>query len=226
MNTEHPISACMDTHDRKGSDMTSGPNNVRYSQVSSSPLSSSTVSSTEGAMQRTQTGKHSTFSLHNMADIPKRHIHSLVEISLSPAKYSIFQVLGFKFFERIERAGTPPLYLSLKSAAIVGALGGTLLSFLYLVLLFRRRHLASDELNITSCFSYIQVLCKEIAYSGLAGIIGASAIGRSSAHELGYFAISGILGPVLFLVLMFGVVGMVIGVVWVIERVKYRRCFI
>jgi hypothetical protein len=156
-----------------------------------------------------------------MADVRENHIHSLAEILLSPAKYSIFQILGFKFFETIERADTLPCYLSLKSAAIVGALGGTLLSFLYLVLLFRRRHLSSDELN-TTYFSYIQVLCKEIAYSGLAGVIGASAIGRCSAQELSYFAISGILGPILFLVLMFGVVGLVIGVVWGIERVKYR----
>ena len=173
-------------------------------------------------MQRIQTGERSTFSFQNMAYIPKHHIHSLAEISLSPAKYSIFQILGFKFFETIERTGIPPFHLSLRSAATVGALGGTLLCLPYLALLFRRRHLASDELKITSYFSYIQVLCKEIAYSGLAGVIGASAIGRSSAHELGYFAISGILGPVLFLVLMFGVVGMAIGVVWAIERVKYR----
>lgn len=158
-----------------------------------------------------------------MADFRENHIHSLTEISLSPAKYSIFQILGFKFFETIERAGTPPFYLSLKSAAIVGALGGTLLSFLYLALLFRTRHLSPDELNTTSYLSYIQVLCKEIAYSGLAGVIGASAIGRCSTHELSYFAISGILGPILFLVLMFGLVGLAIGVVWGIERVRYRR---
>jgi len=213
----------MDTHDRKGPDMISGLDSVHYSQVYSRPLSSSMLFFTERFMQKIQSGKCATFSLQHMANIREDHIHSLAEISLSPAKYSMFQILGFKFFETIEGAATPPCYLSLKSAAIVGALGGTLLSFLYLVLLFRTRHLACEELEITSYFSYIQVLCKEIAYSGLAGVIGASAVGRCSAHELSYFAMSGILGPILFLVLMFGVVGVAIGVVWGIGRIKYRR---
>jgi hypothetical protein len=35
MNTQYPISTRMDTHDRKGSDITSSPDGVRYSQVSS-----------------------------------------------------------------------------------------------------------------------------------------------------------------------------------------------
>lgn len=41
MNTQHPISTCMDTHDRRGPDTTSGPDCV-HPQVSSCPLSSST----------------------------------------------------------------------------------------------------------------------------------------------------------------------------------------
>ncbi|KIM40650.1 hypothetical protein M413DRAFT_446072 [Hebeloma cylindrosporum] len=200
MNARPTIATCMDNHDHKSENMTSRPNGHDYSQMI----------------------QCSIFSLHNMADIRKNHFYSLAEISLSPAKYSLFQILGFKFFEKIENAATPPFCLSLKSAAIVGVLGGTLLSLLYLLLLLKRHHLATDELDVISYYSYIQALCKEIAYSGLAGVIGASAIGRCSAHELSYFAISGILGPILFLVLMFGVVGLVIGVVRGMERVKYR----
>ena len=110
---------------------------------------------------------------------------------------------------------------SLSSSACVGAVGGTVLTLVYFALLLARRNQNhTDNTAILSFSSYVLLLSKEMTYSAVAAVIGTGANRLYSPHTLSIHVIAGVLGPVLFLLLLFGGLGLVILFARMIEKLK------
>lgn len=121
----------------------------------------------------------------------------------------------------MQHFGCLDISTTLASSARIGAVGGTILTLVYFALLFARKdQIRNESTTILSFSSYALLLSKEMTYSAVAAIIGAVAKGLYSPHTLSTHAIAGILGPILFLLLLFGGLGLVISFIWTIEKFK------
>lgn len=144
-------------------------------------------------------------------------MYAFAEAASSPAKYSTFQLLGCKALQGFGCLGTTTFF----SSACVGAVGGTILTLLYFALLLTRKdQIHAESTTILSFSSYALLLSKEMTYSAVAAIIGAGTKGLYSPHALSTHVLAGVLGPLLFLFLLFGGLGLVILVVWMTEKFK------
>ncbi|KAF8972241.1 hypothetical protein BDZ97DRAFT_1783876 [Flammula alnicola] len=197
MNPRCALTKCVDAKDADG-------------------MSTECIVTTKALQHQTRHGGFSTLSSQH------DDFSSFAEASASPAKYAIFQVLGFKFIQATGQFDIPLcLSGSFGSSAKVGAFGGAVLTLLYLGLLLRRRHLPQEDGSSFSSFSsFVLVLGKEIVYSVLAAIIGASIAGRNSHHELFCFTLAGVLGPIIALMIMVGILALIIGAVWSTGKFK------
>jgi hypothetical protein len=146
-------------------------------------------------------------------------MYAFAEAASSPAKYSTFQLLGYKALQKFGCLGTTSI--SSLSSACVGAVGGTVLALLYFALLLARKdQIRTENAAILSFSSYALLLSKEMTYSAVAAIIGTMAKGMYSPHTVWSHVVAGILGPILFLFLLFGGLGLVMSFVWITEKLK------
>ncbi|KDR68585.1 hypothetical protein GALMADRAFT_231233 [Galerina marginata CBS 339.88] len=165
-----------------------------------------------------QTSIYSTFWLNDSSDSSNNRNCAFAEAIISPAKYALFQILGYHFLLAAHQLdATPPL--SSFSAAKVGAFGGTALGLFYVFMLFKRRNPPRNDVPYLEPHAF-SMLCKEMACSAVASIIGAYADGFHDHCVLFFLTISGFLGPFIFLVILFGVLGLVIAVVRNIAKLK------
>ena len=162
---------------------------------------------------------YSKFSFPAWWPVDESHLYAFAEAASSPAKYSTFQLLGYKalhVFGYLGGASTTFL-----SSACVGAVGGTVLTLLYFALLLARKdQIQCENTAILSLSSYALLLSKEMTYSAIAAIIGAGAKGLYNPRTLSTHVIAGVLGPILFLLLLFGGLGFAILFIWMIERFR------
>ncbi|KAF8170437.1 hypothetical protein BJ912DRAFT_137966 [Pholiota molesta] len=141
------------------------------------------------------------------------------EILASPVKYAIFEVLGYEFIRGFGISSR--VSGSLRSSAIIGALGGGVLTMVHLALSFKYHNTREDYSTLRSLStSLLQALWKETIFSLFAAIIGATLSGVNSSDDLRYTAVAGVVGPILALAVMFGILGVIIGVVWSVERLR------
>lgn len=163
--------------------------------------------------------QYSKISIPSWWPVDESHMYAFAEAASSPAKYSTFQLLGYKALQKLGCLGTESI--SSLSSACVGAVGGTVLALLYFALLLARKdQIRTESAAILSFSSYALLLSKEMTYSAVAAIIGAVAKGLYSPHTVWSYAVAGILGPVLFLFLLFGGLGLIMSFVWIIEKFK------
>lgn len=163
--------------------------------------------------------QYSKFSIPSWWPVDESHMYAFAEAASSPAKYSTFQLLGYKALQNFGYLGTESI--SFLSSACVGAVGGTVLALLYFALLLARKdQIRTESTAILSFSSYAILLSKEMTYSAVAAIIGAVAKGLYSPHTVWSYAVAGILGPILFLFLLFGGLGLVVSFIWIIEKFK------
>jgi len=141
-----------------------------------------------------------------------------MEAALSPVKYALFQYLGFLLLLAVNP--TISSHLSPTSSAKIGALGGTLLALLYFVLLLKVTDSKTEEPTGESLAFLLTALVKEMAYSGLAAAIGAVGYGLPQYHYLSVVSTAGVLGPVVFLIVMFGLLGSVLCVAWFCRSIR------
>ncbi|PPQ92574.1 hypothetical protein CVT25_007266 [Psilocybe cyanescens] len=136
--------------------------------------------------------------------------YAVAETVLSPAKYALFQFLGYKLIE----ITCPVSNFSSTTSIKVGAWGGAALTLVHIsVILLCRKYPHNGVANY-------QMLCKEMICSAAGSIIGALYSGLNNRQALSTFAIAGFFGPVVFLVILFGILGLAIVVGWTVERVK------
>ncbi|KAF8808634.1 hypothetical protein BYT27DRAFT_7188599 [Phlegmacium glaucopus] len=163
-------------------------------------------------------GLYSSISFPSWWPVDESHIYAFAEAASSPAKYSTFQLLGCK---ALQRFGCLDISTTLSTSARIGAIGGTVLTLIYFALLFARKdQIRTESTTILSFSTYAILLSKEMTYSAVAAIIGAVAKGLYSPHTLSTHAIAGVLGPILFLLLLFGGLGLVVSFVWMIEKFR------
>ncbi|KAF9556037.1 hypothetical protein CPC08DRAFT_108055 [Agrocybe pediades] len=168
------------------------------------------------------------------------HFYSIVEAILSPVKYCLFQVLGTQMILLIlgethhAHSVVHKVATSLAEPARIGAVGGIGLAIFYLsqiMLQSRQWHrspaeplddpllLPNSDSNLTVTLSAAPwILIKETVYSAVASLIGAYVVGRTEFRDRMLLSIAGALGPIVFLVLMFGLLGILIGVAWALRR--------
>ena len=163
--------------------------------------------------------QYSKFSFPSWWSVDESHMYAFAEAASSPAKYSTFQLLGYKALQKFGYLGSESI--SSLSSACVGAVGGTVLALLYFALLLARKdQIRAESAANLSFSSYVLLLSKEMTYSAVAAIIGAVAKGLYSPHTVWSCALAGILGPILFLFLLFGGLGLVVLFIWIIEKFK------
>ena len=139
---------------------------------------------------------------------------AFVEAASSPVKYALFQYCGHSVLGSVGIAFRPA---SSTSPVKIGAFGGVILTFFYFALLLRKRR--STRLFYED--SIIANLLKEIIYSVLAAFIGVTGCG--SKHEMTFCMLSGALGPIVAAVFIIALLGLVVGVIWCVERFRDWR---
>lgn len=147
--------------------------------------------------------------------------YAWMEAAISPAKYALFQVLGFYFIRATGHLDVPSNFCA-AYAAKIGCCAGIALGAFYLSLLCRRGHFRLQDVSDLGPLAAFSNLCKEMAYTAIASVIGASVHGLDDRAGLFFLAASGILGPAVFLMILFGVLGMAIAIAWSFERFKHR----
>ena len=163
--------------------------------------------------------QYSKFPIPSWWPVDESHMYAFAEAASSPAKYSSFQLLGYKALQKFGYLGTASI--SSLSSACVGAVGGTVLALLYFALLLARKdQIRTESAAILSFSSYALLLSKEMTYSAIAAIIGAWAKGLYSSHTVWSHVVAGILGPILFLFLLFGGLGFGLSFVCIIEKFR------
>ncbi|KAF8150102.1 hypothetical protein B0H34DRAFT_175344 [Crassisporium funariophilum] len=196
MNTYHTLPNCMDIKEADGE------------CLSSKVLQSRSINS----------GICSTFFPEGWSDMGEANVCAFAEAAISPAKYSIFQVLGCKSLQAI---GHPGISMTISSSARVGAVGGATLALLYFAMLFARKDgIWTENAKSRSYSSYGLLLIKEMAYSGLSAAIGALSSGLNDQRDILLHIIAGFLGTLLFLCLMIVALGLIIWIAWVTEKSK------
>jgi len=134
-------------------------------------------------------------------------------------KYCLFQILGSQFILWTSGPSLLPVDSSTAEFASIGALGGTGLAVFYLLLIIIQRNRFPEDLSSLGTLSAgSSILLKETVYSAVASIIGAYMRGRTEYHDQLMIGIAGALGPVVFLVLMFGSLGIIIAFAWSSRR--------
>ena len=163
--------------------------------------------------------QYSKFTIPSWWPLDESHMYAFAEAASSPAKYSTFQLLGYKALQKFGYLGTGSI--SFLSSACVGAVGGTVLALLYFALLLARKdQIRTESTAILSFSSYALLLSKEMTYSAVAAIIGSWAKGLYSPHTVWSHIVAGFLGPILFLFLLFGGLGLIMSFVWITEKIK------
>ncbi|KAF8910524.1 hypothetical protein CPB84DRAFT_1223246 [Gymnopilus junonius] len=163
---------------------------------------------------------YSTFS-RTSSSLSKVCNHAWAEAVISPAKYALFQVLGFHFIRATGRLDVP-YSITAAYAAKVGCFAGIALGAFYISLLARQRHSRSQDISNLGTSAAFSNLCKEMAYTVIASVIGASLHGLDDPAGLFFLATSGVLGPAVFLMILFGVLGIVIAITWCYGSLKHR----
>lgn len=146
---------------------------------------------------------------------------AVAETIMSPAKYALFAFLGFHLVQTAF-LNAPHPDLSATISAKVGASGGVAFWFLHLSLfLLRRNNHPGDLADDEPLSKYVLLLSKEVVYSAAASIIGALVSGMPrDYHTLSFFAMAGLSGPFVFLVIWFGALGLVMGIAHAVDRLK------
>jgi hypothetical protein len=149
---------------------------------------------------------------------PVTRILAFAEAASSPVKYAMFQSCGHAFINLIGfGASLPP---SLTSPLKIGSFGGTILTFFYFALLLRKSSTTRPGCDV-SLVSYVVGLVKEILYSAVGAYLGVMGCGHRD--EMRWFMLAGALGPIVATVVIVGVLGLVAGIVWCVERFRDWR---
>ncbi|KAF9001580.1 hypothetical protein BDQ17DRAFT_1358456 [Cyathus striatus] len=169
-------------------------------------------------------------SLHSMDfddDAPNKKyasaLHSpafiLAEAALSPAKYAIFQIVGYYFFRA---AGYVDPAITALSTAKVGFIGGSVLAILYLILLLSSGRNREDDSKLETAGEQIRLLGQEMIFSTIAALIGGLVVVDNAKQHLSILVRAGMSGPVLSLVLLCVVLGIILAAIRVVRELQDR----
>ncbi|KAF5326653.1 hypothetical protein D9619_004744 [Psilocybe cf. subviscida] len=139
------------------------------------------------------------------------------EASISPVKYSVYQLLGHLSITFLFDA--PPLSLPTSSftSAKMGALGGVILTLYYLIHLCICDTWFYEGRPLEPASTYVAMFAQEVFHSGIAAILGATIIGFSTYFQLASTAVVALLGPVALVTILFTVLGVTLVVLWTVK---------
>lgn len=151
------------------------------------------------------------------------HSSAFIESALAPAKYALFQLLGAAVLQVPGYSRSPSYTISAK----IGAFGGIIVTIFYLMLVLTGNipdsstTASEDDVNeLRNPGQSVVVLVHEMLYSTFASIIGCMAYTMAGPHpvDLPMHAFSGCVGPVMFLLSLF----VIVGTTWCIAKAQKR----
>jgi hypothetical protein len=148
---------------------------------------------------------------------PDKHLLAYAEAASSPVKYALFQSCGHAFINSI---GIPFSPASLTSPLKIGGVGGVILALFYFALLLRQKS-KIRLYNEDSMVSYVVNLLQEIMYSAIGGFLGAIGCGRT--EEMTVSMVAGALGPIVATMAIISFLGLLVAIVWCVEKFRDWR---
>ncbi|KAG6910256.1 hypothetical protein DXG01_012067 [Tephrocybe rancida] len=151
--------------------------------------------------------------------LPQTDPFTIIETSLTSVKYAIYHTIGHYARHTIgSHNATATTYLRTIGG---GFIGGAIFTIPYLFLLRRNSSNSSrneDESDLD--VQWLPCLCAEMLYSGIAGGVGALALG-GGAHTVLIGVVNGLGGPLMLYVMLYGSLRIVLAAIWIAIQIMY-----